>query len=138
MTDRRPPGSGLTLAVLPGAYTIIRADPAVPLPDWLAPAPGAVTAVLWSDREQSLMVRSDAVPPGTVPPVPAVDPWRCLRVVETFAPDQPGILASVVGPLAAAGVAVMAVASHDTDHLLVHDLDGAVAALRRAGHQVTP
>jgi hypothetical protein len=49
-----------------------------------------------------------------------------------------GVLAALVAPLAEAGVAVLAVATYDTDYLLVkeEDLGTAVDALRRAGHVV--
>jgi hypothetical protein len=50
-----------------------------------------------------------------------------------------GVLASIVGPLAAAGIGVFAVSTFDTDYLLVKEKDGAraVEALRRAGHIIT-
>jgi hypothetical protein len=49
-----------------------------------------------------------------------------------------GVLAGLVGPLAAAGVSVFVVSTFDTDYLLVQDgdLDRAVLALRQHGHTV--
>ena len=64
--------------------------------------------------------------------------WRCLRVEGATAPsDVPGIIASVVRPLADAGLSVFAVASFDTDHVLVEDVASAAAALAAAGHTIT-
>ena len=53
-----------------------------------------------------------------------------------FAFDQTGILASVARPLAAAGIAIFAVSTFDTDYVLVKsaDLDSALQALAAAGH----
>jgi hypothetical protein len=49
-----------------------------------------------------------------------------------------GVVASLVTPLAKAGVSVFGVSTFDTDYLLVKecDLERALAALRAASHQV--
>jgi hypothetical protein len=49
-----------------------------------------------------------------------------------------GVVASLVSPLAEAGVSVFVVSTFDTDYLLVkdHDLERASVALRAAGHEV--
>ena len=49
-----------------------------------------------------------------------------------------GILAGLTEPLAAAGITVFALATYETDYLLVPgpDLDRAVAALRDRGHPI--
>jgi len=49
-----------------------------------------------------------------------------------------GVLAGLTAPLAAAGISVFAIATYDTDHLLVRerDVDLAVVALRNAGHEI--
>jgi hypothetical protein len=49
-----------------------------------------------------------------------------------------GVLASLVTPLAGAGVSVFAVSTFDTDYLLVKekDFEKAVALLRQHGHEV--
>jgi hypothetical protein len=49
-----------------------------------------------------------------------------------------GILASLAGPLAEAGISIFAVSTFDTDYLLVPEpqIARAVAALEAAGHQV--
>jgi hypothetical protein len=48
------------------------------------------------------------------------------------------VLASLVGPLAEAGVPILSVSTYDTDFLLVkdHDLRRATEALDRAGHRI--
>jgi hypothetical protein len=49
-----------------------------------------------------------------------------------------GVMASLVNPLANAGISVFAVSTFDTDYLLVkeHDFEKALAALRAAGHRI--
>jgi hypothetical protein len=53
--------------------------------------------------------------------------------------DQSGILASVTAPLAAARVSVFAMATYDTDYVLIPDAQRAMAlaALEAAGHTVS-
>lgn len=128
----------LLLSVLPREYAIVRLPAGSGLPTWLPrPTPSAVVAVLWSDQEISVMAPTTEVPdPLRDRGAQRSDGWRCLRIEATFDVDVPGVLRSVVAPLADAGLSVMAVASFDTDHLLVHDLPAVVAALTAAGHEV--
>lgn len=64
--------------------------------------------------------------------------WRCLRSAGTMDVSRVGILASLVGPLAEAGISVFAVSTFDTDYLLVKhtNLEKATTALRQAGHTI--
>ena len=64
--------------------------------------------------------------------------WRCLKLAGPLDLNLTGVLASVLEPLAAAGVSIFAVSTFDTDCVLVRGsmLETAIAALRRAGHQV--
>jgi hypothetical protein len=49
-----------------------------------------------------------------------------------------GVMARLTAPLAGAGISILALATFDTDYLLVRDpdLERAVAALRAHGHHV--
>jgi hypothetical protein len=62
--------------------------------------------------------------------------WRCLRVNGVIDFSVVGVLASLTGPLAEAGVSVFAVSTFDTDYLLVKevDFDRSCSALRLHGH----
>jgi len=64
--------------------------------------------------------------------------WRCLRVAGKLDFAIVGVLASVIDPLAEAGVPVFVVCSFDTDYLLImeRDFQRALGALRAAGHRV--
>ena len=65
--------------------------------------------------------------------------WRLLRFEGPLPLDQTGILASVTGPLAAAHVSLFAVATYDTDYVLIPAAQrrAAIAALEAAGHSIS-
>jgi hypothetical protein len=64
--------------------------------------------------------------------------WRCLRVAGAMPFTLVGVLASLTGPMAVAGVGVFVVSTFDTDYLFFKEAEfsTAVAALRAAGHSV--
>jgi len=77
---------------------------------------------------------------ATVPnDVAASRGWRLLRFEGPLPLDQTGILASVTSPLAAARVSLFAVATYDTDYVLVPGAQRhvAIAGLEAAGHWVS-
>lgn len=74
-----------------------------------------------------------------VPPEAETDAgWRCFRIMQNFDFGVPGILASVLEPLAKAGIGIFATSTFSTDYVLVkeQDVDRAVEALQAAGHRV--
>jgi uncharacterized protein len=126
------PGLSRSLVVLPGRYAICRLSPEADVPAWALAASDFVS-VTRTRTELSVICPVGAVPAETRPGEAG---WYCLRIDGQFGLDEPGVLVSVAGPLSAAGLSVFAVASYDTDHLLVTDLTAATIALRAAGHQV--
>jgi hypothetical protein len=118
----------LTLIVLPGCYAICRLAADAPWPEWAA---GEFVTMSRTAEELSIVCAQDAVPAG----VRCEPSWRCLRVAGTLDFAAIGVLASLVNPLAEAGVSVFVVSTFDTDYLLVkeHDFERACAALRRCG-----
>jgi hypothetical protein len=64
--------------------------------------------------------------------------WRALAVAGPLDFALTGVLAALAGPLADAGVSIFAIATYDTDYVLVRAdrLADAVGALRAAGHRV--
>jgi RimJ/RimL family protein N-acetyltransferase len=93
-----------------------------------------VFSVTRTGDELSVVCRQDLVPDGTHAEVG----WRCLRVAGAMPFTLVGVLASLTGPVAAAGVGVFAVSTFDTDYLFVKQAEfrAAVIALRKAGHSV--
>ena len=64
--------------------------------------------------------------------------WRALCVVGPLDFNAVGVLARLTAPLARAGISILALATSDTDDLLVRepDLACALAALRADCHRV--
>lgn len=66
--------------------------------------------------------------------------WRALKVQGPLEFSLKGVLASLLNPLAEAGVSVFAVSTYDTDYFLLpqYHLATALEALELAGHRLTP
>jgi len=121
-----------TLIVEPGDYAVAKLPADAALPAWLPTAP--FWTVSRAADELSVICAASAVPDG----VTHEAGWRLLRFEGPFAFTQTGILASVLTPLAAAGIGIVAVSTFNTDYVLVQaaSLAAATAALRDAGHTV--
>lgn len=122
----------LPLTLLPDHLAVCRLAPDAPLPAWVA-GPG-FASVTRTDEELSIVVREDRVPGDGV----AVGPWRALKVQGPLDFALTGILAALTAPLADAGISLFAIATYDTDYILVRaeTLDAAITALKAAGHRV--
>lgn len=124
---------GQTLTPLPGAYAICR------LPRAAAVAPPADPADLWSLTrtvdETSIVCRAHRAPDGA-----QVDqPWTAFRLEGPFdLQGATGIISSVAAPLADAAISVFAMATYDTDYVLVPAASAGHArrALVTGGHTV--
>lgn len=125
----------LTLDVLPERFAVVRLAADAALPKW-AQGAGALVSVTRTADELSIVCPEAAVPSD----LPAQRGFRGLRVRGPLAFSAVGVLASLAGPLAAAGVSLFALSTYDTDYLLVRaaDLERAVAALAGAGHALAP
>jgi uncharacterized protein len=122
----------LPLSLLPETLAVCRLAADAPVPAWAWT--GEPASVTRTREELSIVCRAGAVPEG----VDAEQGWRCLKVEGPLDFALTGILAALASPLAAAGVALFALSTFDTDYLLVkaETLDRAVEALRAAGHRV--
>jgi hypothetical protein len=122
----------LTLTLLPGLFAVCRLPPETPLPAGWEGGPFASAAR--TGDELSIVCLEVAAPADAR----VERGWRAFKFEGPFAFDATGILASVAGPLAAAGVGIFAVSTFDTDYVMVKEaqLDLAVSSLEAAGHQV--
>jgi hypothetical protein len=113
---------------------ICRLSPDAALPPWAAGR--GFLSVTRTPRELSIVCLESSVPDD----VRASHGWVRLVLDGTFALDETGVLAALLAPLAAARVPVFALATFDTDHLLVprQSVDDAVAALAAAGVDIRP
>jgi hypothetical protein len=116
-----------------GRMAVCRLAPDTPLPEWARAGSGFVSITRTSD-ELSIVCAEALVPAG----VQAASGFRVLKVQGPLSFDATGIIARLTSSLAAAGISVLAVATYETDYLLVKEerLDAAIAALRDGGHVV--
>ena len=106
----------LTLTLLPDLYAVARLDPDAPVPGWVT---GPFTSVTRTGLELSVVAPHACVPEE----VRVERGFRVLRFEGPFAFDAVGVLASVAGPLAEAGVSILAIGTFDTDYVLVKEAD---------------
>ena len=124
--------AGIVLHLAAGEFAVCRLPASEPVPAWAGSA--VFSSVTRTADELSVMCPAAQVPPGTQ----AERDWRLLKVAGPFAFGTVGILASVTGPLARAGISLLAVATFDTDYVLIKTarLDEAQRVLEAAGHTV--
>jgi len=121
----------LTLSLLDASFAVCRFPTGTPV---AAPSPGTFSLLVQAAEEVTLVCPLDQAPPAT-----EVDAgWRCFRIEQSFDFSVPGILASVLAPLAQAGIGIFATSTFSTDYVLVkvEDAEKAVTALKDAGHWV--
>jgi hypothetical protein len=121
----------LTLSLLSDSYAVCRLPAGMPV---TPPEPGAFSLLVQAVEETTLVC-----PLHQAPPEAEIDGgWRCFRIMQSFDFGVPGILASVLEPLARAGIGIFATSTFSTDYVLVkeQDADRAMEALRAAGHRV--
>jgi hypothetical protein len=108
---------GPELDLLPGSYAVARLGPGDPVPAWAHDE--TLMSVTRTAGELSVVCPQDAVPAGV----------RCERGFRALALRGPldfaltGVLHELTGPLARAGIPVLAISTFDTDVLLVRDAD---------------
>ena len=121
----------LTLTLLADTYAICRLPVGEPV---AAPRPGSFSLLVYAREETTFVCPSDQVPAGA----DVEAGWRCFGIEQTFDFSIPGILVSVLSPLAQAGIGIFATSTFSTDYVLVKafDAERAVEALRAAGHVV--
>jgi hypothetical protein len=122
----------VTLALLPGRFAVCRLAAETPVPSWVMQ--GAFFSVTRTADELSVVCDEEFAPPD----VQVERGWAALRVVGVLEFGLTGVLAGLVAPLAAAGVSVLAIATYDTDYLLVQEavLVKAVSALKEHGYAI--
>ncbi len=122
----------LHLVPLPDLLAVCRLDCNSPIPPWTISAP--FFSITRTADELSVVCPQDLIPDG----VRCERGWRCLRVAGTMDFSMIGVVASLVEPLAHAGISVFVISTFETDYLLVKEsnFEAALSALRSAGHEV--
>ena len=122
--------AGQRFCALPGLYAVCRLSPEAAVPGW---AGGSFCSVTRTADELSVICAAGQVPAD----VCAERDWRVLKITGPFPFSATGVLASFASPLADAGISLLAVATYETDYVLVKApaFERAVAVLVAAGHQ---
>jgi hypothetical protein len=126
------PSTTLSLSVLEERLAACRLEPWAEIPPWATNA--TFFCVARTPDELSVVCPEEHVPAG----ITCERGWRALKLEGPFGFELTGVLASVAAPLARCEVGILAIATYDTDYVLVKEeqLDPAIAALRERGHEV--
>lgn len=122
----------VVLQLVAGEFAIGRLPPTEPVPAWAGSR--VFSSVTRTADELSIICPASQVPAG----IKAEHGWRMLRFAGPMDFGAVGIMVSVAGPLAVAGISLLAVGTFDTDYVLVKAdrLADAIRALEAAGHTV--
>jgi hypothetical protein len=122
----------LDLDLIPERFAVVRLDPGAGVPDWADSS--RFLSVTRTPGELSIVCHESVLPPS----VQAQRGFRCLAVRGPLSLSETGILESLTGPLATAGVSIFALSTYETDYLFVpcETLEHASHALSEAGHAV--
>jgi hypothetical protein len=117
---------------LPTTFAICRLAPNASLAElnWDAP----FVSVTRTRDELSIVCSADQAPPSAK----CEASWVCFKLEGPLPFSQTGVLASFIDPLAEHGVPIFAVATFDTDYVLVKEETAASAlkTLQAAGHEL--
>jgi hypothetical protein len=122
----------LTLSLLSDRLAVCRLAAQAEIPAW-------ATRHLFFSITRSADELSVICPEHSVPAdVQREMGWRALTVDGPLDFSAIGVLASLAQPLADAGVSILAIATYDTDYILVRaaDLPAAICALEERGYKV--
>ncbi|MFZ5494770.1 MAG: ACT domain-containing protein [Verrucomicrobiota bacterium] len=113
--------------------TVCQLAAEAPIPEWAATARSFVS--ITRTKEELSIVCTEDLPPSAVKQESG---WRMFKIEGPLDFGLTGILASVLDPLAKAGVSIFAISTFNTDYVLVKAdrVDAAIHALRAAGHAV--
>lgn len=123
----------LRYSLLAGRYAICKLEPQAAIPDWTLQGSEFYSITRTADE------LSIVVPEAQVPLAVSASPgWVCLRLVGPFAFSETGVLSSFVKPLAEQEIGIFAIATYDTDYVLIEEKFWARAseALSAAGHEL--
>lgn len=124
----------LSLSLQREVLAICKLPPDASVPAW-AWSPGNFHSISRTSEELSIVCLDSAVPIGVKD---KESDWRILKVDGPLDFSLTGILASIAGPLANAGISIFAISTYDTDYVMVKNekAEEAIRVLTKAGHVV--
>lgn len=119
----------LVLRLLAGEMVLAQLSPDAAIPAWVNFAAHPLVSVTHTADELSVVCPVECVPTG----VDCEGGWRAFRIEGKQDLSAVGILASVLNPLAEAGISIFTISTYDTDYILIRTarLDQAREVLRR-------
>lgn len=122
----------LALSALPQTLAVCRLDPSSPVPNWAWQ--GDFCSVTRTADELSIICDESAAPDG----VKCERDWRAFKLEGPLDFSLVGVLASILNPLAEAGIGILAVGTYDTDYVLVKagHFQRALVVLATSGHRI--
>ena len=126
-----------SLTLLAGRYAACMLPSLASIPSW-AMLRGDFWSITHTSDELSIICAQVHLPVEDHPDLVVTQDWMLLRIEGPFAFDVTGVLAALSDVLAREGVVLLAVATYQTDYLLVkaEQIERAIAALKKAGHHV--
>jgi len=109
----------VNLTVLPGTLAICRLPASDRIPSWALELHEGFVSITRTPDELSIVCPQEAVPPDTT----VEEGFRALMVPGPIPFEVTGVLAKIATPLAAAGIPIFAIATYDTDYVLVRETD---------------
>ncbi len=121
------------LTVLPETFAVCRLASDAAIPDW-ALYDGLPVSITRTADELSIICPESRVPGD----VQAERGWRCFKILGPLPFSMTGVLASLVAPLADAGISIFAFSTYDTDYVMVKEemLSLARDVLAADGHEI--
>jgi hypothetical protein len=122
--------STLRFSLIAERFAICRLNPTIAIPEW-ALRPAMLTR---TPEELSIVCPEANVPTG----LKSDAGWICLKLEGPFPFSMTGVLVSFTNPLSTNEIPIFAIATFDTDYVLIkHEFwERASAALASAGHQI--
>ena len=121
----------LRFRLLAERFAITRLDPKTDVPEW-ALRPATLASITRTPEELSVVCPGSHVPPE----VKSDAGWLCLKLEGPFPFSMTGVLASFINPLSSNRIPIFAIATFDTDYVLIKQefWHAARGALESAGH----
>lgn len=115
-----------------GYFAICRLDASAEIPGWAKR--GSFYSITRTSDEMSVVCAQENVPADIL----CESGWRCLKVEGPLNFGLVGVLASIAGPLAEAGISIFALGTYDTDYILIKEarFDEAISVLASKGHKI--
>lgn len=123
----------LVFRPLPGKFAVCRLSASSAIPEWASRAD--FVSITRTSDELSIVCPQSAVPAD----VRYESGWRCFQLEGPIPFTEVGVLASLLAPLAAAGISVFAISTFDTDYVLVKEVNETAAreAWTASGHRLS-